>query len=605
MLIKTSTVSPLAMVNRPKTTTPRRSRMQLVCTECHRLKVKCDRRSPCAGCIKRGKAEHCKAASTDAWLSMPQATLPPVTRTLEQNIPVSHTPSQSGRPAPAFAPAPLPSPQSSPSEHRSEYTSPRESHPTPALSTYSAPTPPSVHNWSERIPALLNSLQQHCKQSQFLAIKEFLGSDTHEKVIQTCFERSLWMYSVKKRRHFVDLLCAPWVDRGLVGLYSLTAVLLGIHANVRFLLPQYCRKHVFTGKTAEEIKEKAQVAVSLVMECVSQAKQVGSLPIEAFHAMLLVGGCRKESGDLNGYREMLAKVIHEAQMLGYHMEPDPNTMSIEEIEWRRNLWWTVFSYDRFAALNLGVPYLVGHHGDIKLPVLLLDGSIMPASGLDPYSPEGQRANSCTMVHTILMAQLARISGRIYDQTHVKDFSPADALLIDKELQIFEQSLPPAYKFGREAASVEETNGDESIQRYILFMTIFQIRVYLFRDLHERLMRAGPELHQRALQACRLSNVHSAMSLIQVYKDSLEDLSEDCFQWIIFIKPIWNAIGILLDAFLDDIPSSPCSHSWFYYKIAVQGQSLLEKVSNPGTRAREALIDLDDRIQRAAKAIGSS
>ena len=596
MLLKTSRRTPLAI---PGTITPRRTRMQLVCTECHRLKVKCDRRSPCAGCIKRGKAEHCKAASSDAWLSMPQDDLSRRANTNRESIFVSYTP------ASTHIPATLPSPQSSPSEHVSEYTSPQESHPTPALSTYSAPSPPSsVCNWSEGIPALLGALVQHSSRPQFLAIKEFLASDMHEQVIQTCFDRALWMYPVVNRQRFVALFNTPWVENGLTSVYSFTAFLIGIHANVRALLPQYCRKYVFQGMSPEAIKDKAYVAISLGMECIDQAKRFGQLRIEALHAMLLIGSCRKEFNDMGAYREMLAKIIHEAQMLGYHMEPDPNMLTIEDMEARRNLWWSVFAYDRFSSLILGVPYLIGPHGSIKLPVLLLDGSIMPASGLDPYSPEGQQANKCTHVHMILMAQMAQIAGRIYDQYHMTDFSPTNALLIDKELQIFEQSLPRAFKFGSDGVSSQDPHGDESKQRYILYMNIFQLRFHLFRDLQERLMRDGPEFHQRALQACRLSNVHSAMSLIQVYKDSLEDLSEDCFQWVIFIKPIWNAIGILLDAFLDDVPSSPASHSWFYYKVAVQGQSLLERVSNPGTAAREALMQLEDRIQRAAKAIGS-
>jgi hypothetical protein len=38
---------------------PKRNRTQLSCTHCRHAKLKCDRKSPCSFCIKRGRAEQC------------------------------------------------------------------------------------------------------------------------------------------------------------------------------------------------------------------------------------------------------------------------------------------------------------------------------------------------------------------------------------------------------------------------------------------------------------------------------------------------------------------------------------------------------------------
>ncbi|KAF8804356.1 hypothetical protein BYT27DRAFT_7243763 [Phlegmacium glaucopus] len=46
--------------NQPSTTGPQiRSRITVVCAECKRLKLKCDRRAPCGSCTKRGTVERC------------------------------------------------------------------------------------------------------------------------------------------------------------------------------------------------------------------------------------------------------------------------------------------------------------------------------------------------------------------------------------------------------------------------------------------------------------------------------------------------------------------------------------------------------------------
>ncbi|KAJ6618694.1 hypothetical protein B0H10DRAFT_1732647, partial [Mycena sp. CBHHK59/15] len=36
-----------------------RSRVTVVCSECKRLKLKCDRRNPCASCVKRDTVARC------------------------------------------------------------------------------------------------------------------------------------------------------------------------------------------------------------------------------------------------------------------------------------------------------------------------------------------------------------------------------------------------------------------------------------------------------------------------------------------------------------------------------------------------------------------
>lgn len=579
------TASSAATAKATTTTTARRNRNQLVCTECHRLKIKCDRCKPCSSCIKRGRAERCKTASTDGWLSN--------SKTNYQR-----------RSSPPSQPATLPSPQSSPpSEYLPSHTSPQ--YEAASLNEPTIRDSLPIQDWSHGIPELLKRLESSCSTLQFQLISKFLGSPMHDSVFNPVFNKAGCTYNIISRDQLIARFNTDWSQQNLADVYCFTALLLGMHANIRASRPQLCRNHIFKVHSTEEIQKHAKITERLALECVDQAKQYGELRVDAIMAMLSVGSCRKESGDFGGYREMLARAIHEAQMLGMHLEPHNTTLSIEEVETRRNLWWCLFLYDRMTALNTDLPHLIGPYMTIKLPVLLLDGSIMPVD-YDARSPEGIRANKCTVLHNIVMAQLAHISGRIYDQCHLSEFTPADALLLDKELQIFEHSLPSTYKFGSDGPDNQEPNTDESRQRYVLHMTCFNLRCFLFKDLEKRiLLQGGPEWNERALKACKLSIVHSAMSLIQIYKTSLKNLSEDYSQWVIFIKPVCNAIGILLDAFLDDVPSSPSSHSWFYYKVAVEGQELLERISHPGSPAREALNELDDRIQRAARAIESS
>ncbi|CAJ0538665.1 Ff.00g066660.m01.CDS01 [Fusarium sp. VM40] len=58
----------------------RRKRPVISCRECHRRKQKCDRRQPCANCIRRGKRDACYYELED---NDTRSTVPPENQSIE------------------------------------------------------------------------------------------------------------------------------------------------------------------------------------------------------------------------------------------------------------------------------------------------------------------------------------------------------------------------------------------------------------------------------------------------------------------------------------------------------------------------------------------
>lgn len=237
---------------------------------------------------------------------------------------------------------------------------------------------------------------------------------------------------------------------------------------------------------------------------------------------------------------------------------------------------------------------------VKFPVLLLDGSILPASGADPSSPEGLEANEYTDLYCVLLTRLADIAGKISEYTQGTDVSYSETLIIDKDIQIFEQTMPRC--FGMKIPTRNKSRYSvENKQRYVIYLIIFTMRYSVFQNLLIRSM-ASTSPDDRTIHACQLSLVHSAMTLIQMYKDILQDMSQDSLQWGIFVDPLSIAIGILLDAFLREPPTTPSNQSWLYYKVATDGRLLLESMSFPGSRAAEALSGLNEKLHKASQVV---
>lgn len=303
----------------------KRNRTQLVCTECHRLKIKCDKVIPCSKCVKRGIADKCRIESKPS--AFPQDD------DISNGFQVLSFSSQVSSS----------SPNSSISEHVSSHDTLSDTTTTAGFSNHCQQQ--SITQ-SSSLDSLLGVIDSHSPKETSDAIKDFLCCNTHDRLLQAYFEECHWFSEILYVKSFETSMTFDWPKRSISEAYSFTSLLLAIHSNVRTNLPQWCTKELFKSSDPLLIKMSAKKAQNLALGCVERAKQLGSLSVEALQAMILIGSCRKEECDMSGYREILLKVIHEAQLLNYHLDPDLSVMTIAEGEKRRKLWLHLYRHDR-------------------------------------------------------------------------------------------------------------------------------------------------------------------------------------------------------------------------------------------------------------------
>lgn len=215
--------------------------------------------------------------------------------------------------------------------------------------------------------------------------------------------------------------------------------------------------------------------------------------VTAAQTFCLLGSHHVYHGRPNLSFSLLGATIKMSQALGMHREP--LRASFEDIEERKRVWWTIYTWDRFASITYGRPLGINDKDcNINMPADILENPSFVArapsdqSNAICYSPYQRELNRLYLIaspalETVFGSRTSRTSKQLVGDTYV-------ALVKDatQNLQRWRQSLPSHLvldlkrDFGDDGGP---SSGAYALQSLSLQLTYDNVLIVLHRPLLAR------------------------------------------------------------------------------------------------------------------------
>lgn len=140
--------------------------------------------------------------------------------------------------------------------------------------------------------------------------------------------------------------------------------------------------------------------------------------------LLVIYHLRSASG--HGLWYMIGLAMRTCIDLGLHRKGYEQGLPNAEIQYRRRLFWSVYSLERTIAISLGRPVSISDRQlDVDLPAAVLEGlSPSPSSSwpatTENYPPDSQERRSDNIEVAIFLFKLRRIESRIHHSVYRTD-----------------------------------------------------------------------------------------------------------------------------------------------------------------------------------------
>ncbi|ETW83845.1 hypothetical protein HETIRDRAFT_415584 [Heterobasidion irregulare TC 32-1] len=167
--------------------------------------------------------------------------------------------------------------------------------------------------------------------------------------------------------------------------------------------------------------------------------------IERIRALTLFSVYQWNEGNAAECYFASALAIRMAQTLAMNRDGETTWhMRPQDAEWRRRLWWTLFVFDRFHAVEYCRPYVIfEHHTDVAASMNLDEISLETDDELVPKSME----EPTDSLYLIIQSRWAQLIGQIWDSCFAINL-PTYRTVVDFENRIrkFELDLPASFRY---------------------------------------------------------------------------------------------------------------------------------------------------------------
>ncbi|PYH88515.1 hypothetical protein BO71DRAFT_338686 [Aspergillus ellipticus CBS 707.79] len=329
---------------------------------------------------------------------------------------------------------------------------------------------------------------------------------------------SLVVYEPKLRKRLRAIAdgCADPAQRPFL---LLLAVMLAMAA--------WYRSQRWTGNATDAAHDWRKVSADLIKVVEADLVDLMDQPsILAVQTCILLGSHHLYHGRPNLSFTLLGATIRMAQAIGLHREPQGGDLA--DLEERKRVWWTIYTWDRFASITYGTPLGINDKDcNLGMPVDFYENpSFTPAVGrpvpICCYSPYQRELNRLYLMvssalETIFGSRTSRSSQELVGDTYVTMVKQAT-----ENLQTWRQSLPSHlvlnlnedYRPGGQPGSKAH-----ALQALSLQLTYDNILIVLHRPLLARqvnhlstsLSPARTDLDSPASQSADIPQVDTASS----------------------------------------------------------------------------------------------
>ncbi|RKL00315.1 hypothetical protein BFJ71_g5803 [Fusarium oxysporum] len=348
---------------------PRRKRSVISCRECQRRKQKCDRRQPCAHCMKRGKADVClydldanRAPSTFLPVELQDQSMNGVLQACPEPIPPA-----SGVVPDEFKPL--------------------------GYGDNTKGTPGVLRSLGESANLLHQVPPRDCPApSEYMSIIRELPSPRHiDILVQDFFKNVAWHYDIVDEATFINQL-AQWgrlthnqfkggPDALPATLRSFPALLFQVLAQALLFQPAQYNESLNDLKYAVDMELSDRAAeYSDAGRRLASSFRKSEPTLTGVQAELMRACFEKTTGAVIEAWHTLGTAIRDAQELGLHLiEPESTTYSKTEKpsdrELGRNVWLILHLWDAHMGIVLGRPMSTSMSpNDVALPMSSRDSS---------------------------------------------------------------------------------------------------------------------------------------------------------------------------------------------------------------------------------------
>ncbi|XHG03409.1 hypothetical protein AWENTII_006717 [Aspergillus wentii] len=215
-------------------------------------------------------------------------------------------------------------------------------------------------------PARKSAARQRVPISKILG-RPLPSMDRMRELLEYYFDAVHWfslaIYEPKFRRKF-DSLADGFANPSQKPFLVLLATMLGMSSWYRSQ-----RSGIDSGEQKEEWKKLSSGLLSLAETHVLELMDHHS--ITAAQAFILLGSHNVYHGRPNLAFSLLGATIKISQALGLHREPLRG--EVEDIEERKRVWWTIYTWDRFASITYGRPLGINDKDcNVSMPLDVLE-----------------------------------------------------------------------------------------------------------------------------------------------------------------------------------------------------------------------------------------
>lgn len=128
--------------------------------------------------------------------------------------------------------------------------------------------------------------------------------------------------------------------------------------------------------------------------------------LELVQALLLMCHYLQGTLELNECWNLVGLMIRTAVSIGLHLNPEDLSLTVEEKEVRKRVWWGCFIIDRTLSMKFGRPPSIQAADifDVPLP-LAVDDQYIHKNSLAPRQPAGRPSVTAFFIHTCKLAQV--------------------------------------------------------------------------------------------------------------------------------------------------------------------------------------------------------
>ncbi|KAH6651555.1 fungal-specific transcription factor domain-containing protein [Truncatella angustata] len=449
----------------------RRDKTRFSCHTCHRRKLKCDRKQPCARCVKSGCGISCTYVGSFLSTGVSPSCRPLAPLSAEQPV-VHDTYQRQASPTTNDLEASIPSPAialsdlvsdlrgnldlgNSESGYKatSHWTSilndVREVEETPALSGDRRLDAVTTDQDSSLTPNVL--LLQGCRQA---SKEEILASlprrAVADRLVAHYFAATEFSLCILHKVEFLKQYDKFWKSPT-----SFPVSWLGLLFSIFCLSIQFQNPEIRLPPASESITgPKASVSALIqqhrerIVQCLVLAKygRGGPFTVETLLHYLMAETSLRHDSDMELWL-VLGTLVQIAIKMGYHRDPDNFTsLSAFQGEMRRRVWSTIYQADMSVSTQLGLPRIIKDAiSDTLQPSNLLDSDFSASSDVLPCTRTDQEVTPALILTS--KYRIMSVFSTILDLiTDFQTTSYAAIQQIDSRLNANFASIPESCKY---------------------------------------------------------------------------------------------------------------------------------------------------------------